>query len=122
MPVRRQRIQRPTIESSIVTQPRIPAVCVRGGTRKGVFFVTRDLPAERVLRDRILLRVIGSPDPYGELIDSIGGATLSTSKVVSVSRSRLADGQWSVSKVMLSRSARRLMKGWVRVPQPAASE
>ena len=92
-----------------------------GGTRKGVFFVTRDLPADRVLRDRTLLRVIGSPGPYGQQIDRIGGATSSTSKVIIVSRSTRADGQWSVSKVILSRSARRLMKGWVRVPQPAAS-
>jgi len=83
--------------------------------------VTRDLPADRVLRDRTLLRVIGSPGPYGQQIDRIGGATSSTSKVIIVSRSTRADGQWSVSKVMLSRSARRLMKGWVRVPQPAAS-
>ena len=83
--------------------------------------MTRDLPADRVLRDRILLRVIGSPDPYGEHTDGMGGATSSTSKVVSVSRSRQADGQWSVSKAILSRSAHRLMEGWVRVPQPAAS-
>jgi len=95
---------------------------MRGGTRKGAFFVTRDLPGDRVLRDRILLRVIGSPDPYGEHTDGMGGATSSTSKEVIVSRSTRADGQWSVSKVILSRSARRLMKGWVRVPQPAASE
>jgi hypothetical protein len=61
------------------------------------------------------------PGPYGQQIDRIGGATSSTSKVIIVSRSTRADGQWSVSKVILSRSARWLMKGWVRVPQPAAS-
>ncbi len=64
---------------------------MRGGTSKGVFFTAGDLPADRALRDRILLRVIGSPDPYGKHIDGMGGATSSTSKVVVVSRSTRAD-------------------------------
>jgi len=64
---------------------------MRGGTSKGVFFVASDLPADSALRDRILLRVIGSPDRYGKHIDGMGGATSSTSKVVLVARSARAD-------------------------------
>jgi probable AcnD-accessory protein PrpF len=60
---------------------------MRGGTSKGVFFVAQDLPADPAVRDRILLRVIGSPDRYGQQIDGMGGATSSTSKVVILSRS-----------------------------------
>jgi 2-methylaconitate cis-trans-isomerase PrpF len=73
------------------TQLRIPAVYMRGGTSKGVFFRTEDLPADTSVRDRILLRVIGSPDPYGKHTDGMGGATSSTSKVVILSRSARAD-------------------------------
>ena len=74
-----------------MTQLRIPAVYMRGGTSKGVFFLTSDLPADPVLRDKILLRVIGSPDPYGKHIDGMGGATSSTSKVVLISKSSHPD-------------------------------
>jgi 2-methylaconitate isomerase len=70
-----------------MTQLRIPAVYMRGGTSKGVFFLAEDLPSDREKRDRILLRAIGSPDPYGKQIDGMGGATSSTSKVVIISRS-----------------------------------
>jgi hypothetical protein len=70
-----------------MTQRRIPAVYMRGGTSKGVFFLAGDLPADPARRDRILLRVIGSPDPYGRHIDGLGGATSSTSKVVILSKS-----------------------------------
>jgi probable AcnD-accessory protein PrpF len=70
-----------------MTQLRIPAVYMRGGTSKGVFFLAADLPADPAARDRLLLRVIGSPDRYGKHIDGMGGATSSTSKVVLVSRS-----------------------------------
>ena len=70
-----------------MTQLRIPAVYMRGGTSKGVFFLASDLPADPAQRDRLLLRVIGSPDPYGKHIDGMGGATSSTSKVVLVARS-----------------------------------
>ena len=72
-------------------QIRIPATYMRGGTSKGVFFRLDDLPeAARVPgkpRDTLLLRVIGSPDPYGKHTDGMGGATSSTSKVVILARS-----------------------------------
>ncbi|WP_454902963.1 2-methylaconitate cis-trans isomerase PrpF [Variovorax gossypii] len=72
-------------------QIRIPATYMRGGTSKGVFFRLQDLPeAARVpgkARDALLLRVIGSPDPYGKQIDGMGAATSSTSKTVILSKS-----------------------------------
>ncbi|WP_287741819.1 2-methylaconitate cis-trans isomerase PrpF [Diaphorobacter sp.] len=72
-------------------QIRIPATYLRGGTSKGVFFRLQDLPAAAqqpgAARDALLLRVIGSPDPYGKQIDGMGGATSSTSKAVIVSPS-----------------------------------
>jgi probable AcnD-accessory protein PrpF len=76
---------------AFVPQIRIPATYMRGGTSKGVFFRLQDLP-EAVqqpgpARDRLLLRVIGSPDPYGKQIDGMGGATSSTSKTVILSPS-----------------------------------
>ncbi|MBL8319076.1 MAG: 2-methylaconitate cis-trans isomerase PrpF [Burkholderiaceae bacterium] len=77
-----------------MTQPRqirIPAVYMRGGTSKGVFFVAGDLPSDPAERDRILLRVIGSPDRYGKHTDGMGGATSSTSKVVILSKSSRPD-------------------------------
>ena len=74
-----------------MTQLRIPAVYMRGGTSKGVFFLTGDLPADPRRRDALLLRVIGSPDPYGKHIDGMGGATSSTSKVVLISKSSRSD-------------------------------
>ncbi len=66
---------------------RIPAVYMRGGTSKGVFCLAGDLPADQALRGGILLRTIGSPDPYDKHTDGMGGGTSSTSKVVIVSRS-----------------------------------
>jgi 2-methylaconitate isomerase len=76
-------------------QLRIPATYMRGGTSKGVFFRLEDLPEAAQVhgeaRDRLLLRVIGSPDPYGKQIDGMGGATSSTSKVVILSRSSRPD-------------------------------
>ncbi|WP_024644921.1 2-methylaconitate cis-trans isomerase PrpF [Pseudomonas syringae] len=72
-------------------QIRIPATYMRGGTSKGVFFRLTDLPEAAQIpghaRDALLLRVIGSPDPYEKQIDGMGGATSSTSKAVIVSRS-----------------------------------
>jgi probable AcnD-accessory protein PrpF len=72
-------------------QLRIPAVYMRGGTSKGVFFRLQDLPAAAQVpgaaRDALLMRVIGSPDPYAKHTDGMGGATSSTSKCVIVSPS-----------------------------------
>ncbi|MBO9352778.1 2-methylaconitate cis-trans isomerase PrpF [Bordetella petrii] len=72
-------------------QIRIPATYMRGGTSKGVFFKLTDLPqaaqAPGPARDALLLRVIGSPDPYGKQIDGMGAATSSTSKTVILSKS-----------------------------------
>lgn len=76
-------------------QIKVPATYMRGGTSKGVFFNLTDLPqAAQVagpLRDALLLRVIGSPDPYQKQTDGMGGATSSTSKVVIVAKSDQAD-------------------------------
>ncbi|AVA33586.1 2-methylaconitate isomerase [Cupriavidus metallidurans] len=78
-----------------VPQIRIPATYMRGGTSKGVFFRVQDLPeAARVpgkARDALLMRVIGSPDPYGKQIDGMGAATSSTSKTVLISKSTRPD-------------------------------
>ena len=72
-------------------QIRIPATYMRGGTSKGVFFRLQDLPAAAQVpgaaRDALMLRVIGSPDPYGKHTDGMGGATSSTSKCVIISPS-----------------------------------
>ncbi|GGC70380.1 putative methylaconitate Delta-isomerase PrpF [Undibacterium terreum] len=72
-------------------QIKIPATYMRGGTSKGVFFRLQDLPEAAQVpgaaRDALLLRVIGSPDPYGKQIDGMGGATSSTSKTVILSKS-----------------------------------
>ncbi|MCF5804770.1 MULTISPECIES: 2-methylaconitate cis-trans isomerase PrpF [Pseudomonas syringae group] len=90
-------------------QIRIPATYMRGGTSKGVFFRLADLPQAAQTpgpaRDALLLRVIGSPDPYEKQIDGMGGATSSTSKTVIVSHSSKPDhdvdylfGQVSIDK------------------------
>ncbi len=92
-----------------VPQIRIPATYMRGGTSKGVFFRLDDLPEPAQVpgpaRDALLMRVIGSPDPYGKQIDGMGGATSSTSKTVIVSKSSRPDhdidylfGQVSIDK------------------------
>lgn len=78
-----------------VPQIKIPATYMRGGTSKGVFFRLQDLPASAQVpgqaRDRLLMRVIGSPDPYGKQIDGMGAATSSTSKTVIISKSSRPD-------------------------------
>jgi probable AcnD-accessory protein PrpF len=90
-------------------QIKIPATYMRGGTSKGVFFRLEDLPETAQVpgpaRDALLLRVIGSPDPYAKQIDGMGGATSSTSKTVILSKSTQADhdvdylfGQVSIDK------------------------
>ena len=80
---------------SFAPQIKIPATYMRGGTSKGVFFKQDDLPeAAQVagkIRDQILLRVIGSPDPYAKQIDGMGGATSSTSKTVILAKSTQAE-------------------------------
>lgn len=80
---------------SNVPQIKVPATYIRGGTSKGVFFKLSDLPERCQVageaRDKLLLRVIGSPDPYGAQIDGMGGATSSTSKTVILSKSSKAD-------------------------------
>ena len=90
-------------------QIKVPATYMRGGTSKGVFFKLTDLPKATqqagAARDNFLLRVVGSPDPYGKQTDGMGGATSSTSKSVIVSKSTKEDhdvdylfGQISIDK------------------------
>ena len=97
------------MDKKMQSQIKVPATYMRGGTSKGVFFNLEDLPqAAQVAgeaRDKLLLRVIGSPDPYAKQIDGMGGATSSTSKTVIVSRSQRVDhdvdylfGQVSIDK------------------------
>jgi probable AcnD-accessory protein PrpF len=93
-------------------QIKVPATYMRGGTSKGVFFRLQDLPeaAQKpgAARDALLMRVIGSPDPYGKQIDGMGGATSSTSKTVILSKSSKPDhdvdylfGQVSIDKAFV---------------------
>lgn len=95
-----------------VPQIKVPATYIRGGTSKGVFFRLQDLPeAARVpgeARDKLFMRVIGSPDPYSAHIDGMGGATSSTSKCVILSKSNVPDhdvdylyGQVSIDKAFV---------------------
>jgi probable AcnD-accessory protein PrpF len=80
---------------SFAPQIKIPATYMRGGTSKGVFFKLDDLPQAAqqpgTIRDQLLLRVIGSPDPYGKQIDGMGGASSSTSKTVILAKSSQPD-------------------------------
>ncbi|WP_341318609.1 4-oxalomesaconate tautomerase [Paraburkholderia sp. IMGN_8] len=71
------------------SQTRIPCMMMRGGTSKGAYFMASDLPADAAERDRVLLTVMGSPDP--RQIDGIGGADPLTSKVAIISRSTRQD-------------------------------
>lgn len=93
-------------------QVKIPATYMRGGTSKGVFFRLQDLPERCQVpgeaRDRLFMRVIGSPDPYSAQIDGMGGATSSTSKCVILSKSTQPDhdvdylyGQVSIDKAFV---------------------
>nr|WP_298143239.1 2-methylaconitate cis-trans isomerase PrpF [uncultured Pseudomonas sp.] len=93
-------------------QVKIPATYMRGGTSKGVFFRLDDLPPSCQVpgeaRDKLFMRVIGSPDPYAAHIDGMGGATSSTSKCVILSRSSQPDhdvdylyGQVSIDKAFV---------------------
>lgn len=80
---------------SNLQQIKVPATYMRGGTSKGVFFRLQDLPEScqvaGAARDRLFMRVIGSPDPYAKHIDGMGGATSSTSKCVILSKSSQAN-------------------------------
>ncbi|MCR4511406.1 2-methylaconitate cis-trans isomerase PrpF [Pseudomonas sp. 32.2.56] len=93
-------------------QIKIPATYMRGGTSKGVFFRLHDLPPScqvpGAARDKLFMRVIGSPDPYAAQIDGMGGATSSTSKCVILSKSSQPDhdvdylyGQVSIDKAFV---------------------
>jgi len=93
-------------------QIKIPATYMRGGTSKGVFFRLQDLPEAAQVpgaaRDALLMRLIGSPDPYGKQIDGMGGATSSTSKTVIIAKSSKPDhdvdylfGQVSIDKAFV---------------------
>lgn len=93
-------------------QIKVPATYMRGGTSKGVFFRLTDLPeaaqSPGAARDALLMRVIGSPDPYEKQIDGMGGATSSTSKTVILSKSSRPDhdidylfGQVSIDKAFV---------------------
>lgn len=93
-------------------QIKIPATYMRGGTSKGVFFKLGDLPARCQVpgeaRDRLLLRLVGSPDPYGAQIDGMGGGSSSTSKAVILSKSERPDhdvdycfGQIAIDKPLI---------------------
>lgn len=95
-----------------VPQIKIPATYMRGGTSKGVFFNLTDLPEAAQVpgeaRDKLLLRVIGSPDPYGKQTDGMGGATSSTSKTVILAKSEQPEhdvdylfGQVSIDKAFV---------------------
>jgi probable AcnD-accessory protein PrpF len=107
---------------------------MRGGTSKGVFFRAADLPADPAERERILLRVIGSPDPYGKQIDGMGAATSSTSKIAILAPSKRADcdvdylfGQVAIDRPLIDWSGNcgnltaavgpfAVAEGWVRSP------
>ena len=93
-------------------QIKIPATYIRGGTSKGVFFRLQDLPqscqAPGAARDKLFMRVIGSPDPYSAHIDGMGGATSSTSKCVILAKSSVPEhdvdylyGQVSIDKAFV---------------------
>ena len=65
-----------------MSQRRIPAVYMRGGTSRCLVFHQGDLPEAGADRDRILLAALGSPDPYGRQLDGLGGGISSLSKAV----------------------------------------
>ena len=101
---------RPT--PAFAPQLSVPATYMRGGTSKGTFFKLSDLPERCQVagesRDKFLLRVIGSPDPYGKQIDGLGNGSSSTSKTVILSQSDKADhdvnylfGQVNIAKPMI---------------------
>ena len=108
---------------------------MRGGTSKGVFFRAEDLPADPKERDRVLMRTIGSPDPYGKQIDGMGAATSSTSKIVILAPSKRPDsdvdylfGQVAIDRPLIDWSGNcgnltaavgpfAVSQGWVKAPR-----
>ena len=99
-------------EPKFAPQIAVPATYMRGGTSKGTFFKLSDLPERCQVagksRDNFLLKVIGSPDPYGKQIDGLGNGSSSTSKTVILSKSDKADhdvnylfGQVNIAKPMI---------------------
>lgn len=74
-----------------MTQRRIPAIFMRGGSSKGVFFHEHDLPTDQAQRDQIFLDTIGSPDPYGRQLNGMGGGVSSLSKAVIIGQPSRAD-------------------------------
>ncbi|QJT27268.1 2-methylaconitate cis-trans isomerase PrpF [Aeromonas media] len=101
-----------SLSSTHAPQVRIPATYMRGGTSKGVFFRLSDLPERCQVpgpaRDKLFMRVIGSPDPYSAHIDGMGGATSSTSKCVILAKSSQPDhdvdylyGQIAIDKALI---------------------
>ena len=75
--------------AAIAPAPSVPAVFLRGGTSKAVFFHDKDIPAPGPDRDRFLIRVMGSPDPTQ--IDGMGGTKIVTSKIAIISLSKNPD-------------------------------
>ncbi|WP_440453303.1 2-methylaconitate cis-trans isomerase PrpF [Psychrobacter sp. ASPA161_9] len=99
-------------KTKFAPQHSVPATYMRGGTSKGTFFKLSDLPERCQVagasRDNFLLRVIGSPDPYGKQIDGLGNGSSSTSKTVILSKAKQADhdvnylfGQVNIAKPMI---------------------
>lgn len=102
----------PNLKPKFAPQISVPATYMRGGTSKGTFFKLSDLPercqVDGKARDNFLLRVIGSPDPYGKQIDGLGNGSSSTSKTVILSKAKQADhdvnylfGQVNIAKPMI---------------------
>ena len=100
------------LKPSFAPQISVPATYMRGGTSKGTFFKLSDLPERCQVagesRDNFLLRVIGSPDPYGKQIDGLGNGSSSTSKTVILSASDKSNhdvnylfGQVNIAKPMI---------------------
>jgi 2-methylaconitate cis-trans-isomerase PrpF len=86
-------------------QKRIPAVLMRGGTSKGLFFHANHLPGDAAVRDAVILAAYGSPDPNRRQIDGVGGAVSTTSKVaiISVSESPEYDVVYHFGQVSIDR-------------------
>ncbi len=90
-----------------MAQTRIPAVFMRGGTSKGVFFREADLPADPARRDRVFLAALGSPDPYGRQLNGMGGGLSSVSKAVAIGPPGRADADvdYSFAQVAVGEAA-----------------